>query len=165
MKISLCFFIALSCFSCQDAKQEKAAADSSLSYVTLPAHSAKTEIGKTGYTIALPPAFRMIERQGPDFTVFYITPNDSTNTKTGAGIYFGPAPDEHGPDSLVSIKESTGTVLGKTSHTVDYKTKKYEWIETVVDEAPSRKIQFWYFAYDSSDMAELGKMMASLERK
>jgi hypothetical protein len=107
----------------------------------------------------------MEKQQGPDFTVFYITSIDTMVNKGAAGIYFGPAPDENGPQSAVSQKESKGMTLGKNSKSVEYTTPTYTWIETIVDESDSTKIQIWHFAYNNAELLKLGEMINTITRK
>lgn len=160
----LAFISSALLFSC--GEETKVNSNSSAStYVPTFGKGIKTDIGTTGFTIDLPATHTMQEQKGPDFTVYYIGSVDTTINKGEAGIYFGPAPDEHGPESVVSKEESVGMHLGKNSKTVKYFTPKYTWIETVIDEGDGKKIQTWYYAYSETDLSNLGKMMETLARK
>jgi hypothetical protein len=124
----------------------------------------KTAVGATGFTIELPSTHRIEERKGPDFVVYYISSKDTTYNKGGAGIYFGSHPDGHDSPSMISKNETYGITFGKSSRTVTYTTPTYTWIETVVDESPEKKIQFWYYATDLVEMVNLEKMIKTLEK-
>ncbi len=123
-----------------------------------------TNIGETGFTIDLPQTHKIEERKGPDFAVYYITPIDTNLYKGGAGIYFGANPDEHGPESAVSRNVFADSALNKNATVTTYITPTYTWIETLVNESDSSKIQFWYFANDSRELGFLGNVMKTLDR-
>jgi hypothetical protein len=125
----------------------------------------KTDIGTTGFTIDLPETHKIEEHKGPDFVVYYITSIDTTYNKGGAGIYFGPAPDTHGPPNLVSKEESDGMLFGKLSKNVKYITPTYSWFESVVEEGEGVKIQTWYFGYNEVERYNLAAMMETITRK
>jgi hypothetical protein len=125
----------------------------------------KTDIGKTGFAILLSPGYKMEEKKGPDYSVFYINPVDTANGKGEAGIYFGPSPDQSGPKSALSQNIDEGMVLGKKAHITTYATPTYTWVETIIDENDSLKIQYWYYGYNETEMIGLNKMMSSISRK
>jgi hypothetical protein len=125
----------------------------------------KKNIGSTGFTIDLPATYKLAEQSDSNYVVYFITPLDTSISKGGGGIYFGPAPDEHGPPNIVSKKESAGTTFGKKSKTIEYITPTYTWIETVIDETEGKKIQTWYFAYTPEELADLARVMKTIARK
>ncbi len=151
-------------FSCAERVKPKND-NSTLSQIQTFGKGIKTDIGTTGFTIELPTTHKMVKNNGPDFTVFYIRSIDTTYNKGEAGIYFGTAPDEHGPENVVSKEESTGITLGKSCKSVKYITAKYTWIETVIDEGDGNKIQTWYYAYTEDEMNKLGQMINAISRK
>ncbi len=124
----------------------------------------KTELGITGYTIDLPSTHKIAERKDSNFVVYYIT-STNQNYKGEAGIYFGPTPDGRGPENIVSKEESPGMALGKNSKTVKYTTTAYTWIETVIEESDSTKIQTWYYAYNEVELNNLRDMINTLIKK
>jgi hypothetical protein len=126
---------------------------------------AKTAIGNTGFTIELLPIYKMKEEKGIDYKVYYITPVDTANGKGEAGIYFGSAPDKSGPESALSQNINDTVVLGKKAHITTYATPTYTWVETIIDESDSLKIQYWYYGYNETEMIGLNKMMSSISRK
>lgn len=124
----------------------------------------ETFLGKTGFSIYLPSSYKSEVHKGPDFLVYYITPIDTTLHKGGAGIYFGSNPDSHGPESAVSKNVVADSALNKNATVTTYVTPTYTWIETLVNESDSSKIQFWYFANDPRELGFLGNVMKTLDR-
>jgi hypothetical protein len=152
-------------FSCgEETKNENVSSTTGNSAKTFP-KGVKTGIGATGFTIDLPATHKMEEHKGPDFVVYYINSIDTTYNKGSAGIYFGSAPDGHGPPNIVSKEESDGMLFGKPSKNVKYITPTYTWFESVVDEGERLKIQTWYFAYNEAELNELRQMMNTITRK
>ncbi len=161
--ISIVFLVTITfLFSCDEEvkpKNEPAA-------IVIPfGNATKTNLGTTGYTIDLPSTHQIAERKDSNFVVYYITSTDTTYNKGEAGIYFGPTPDERGPENIVSKEESAGMALGKISKTVKYTTTRYTWIETVINESDSTKIQTWHFAYNKMELDKLLEMINSITEK
>jgi hypothetical protein len=149
-KLSIIIFFFASCFLFSCSEEPK---------------TTKKSLGNTGFTIELPAAYKLNEQADTNYIVYFINPLDTSISKGGGGIYFGPAPDEHGPPNIVSKKESTGTTFGKKSKTIEYITPTYTWIETVIDESEGKKIQTWYFAYTPEELADLARAMKTIARK
>ncbi|MDQ3108386.1 MAG: hypothetical protein M3R17_00700 [Bacteroidota bacterium] len=127
--------------------------------------SVTTDIGTSGFVIDLPSTHTLSEQKGHDFIVYYITSKDTTYNKGGAGIYFGSAPDQHSPPSMISKNEISGITFGKPSKTVVYMTPTYTWNETVVDESEKEKTQFWFYATSLVELSNLEQMFNTMKRK
>jgi len=80
-----------------------------------------TETQILNYKISIPRDYSIKEKEGPDFTVFYFAPTDTTvKDKFSGGIYFGNYPSKFGsPNDTCKSEIITGDILdGHTDWTV-----------------------------------------------
>ncbi|WP_157593757.1 hypothetical protein [Pontibacter actiniarum] len=93
----------------------------------------EVQIGGSGYYIALPPNYSITEKEGPDFSVYYFTPTDTTGVPAySAGLYFGNYPSKFGPDSC-KTDVLTGKVLHSTSNWTTYACDGKYFTETIAE--------------------------------
>src|SRR5690348_14914382 len=57
-------------------------------------------IGESGFVISIPFDYSITTSNGPDFSVYYFSPTDTTvKDKLSGGLYFGNFPHEFEPDN------------------------------------------------------------------
>jgi hypothetical protein len=93
------------------------------------------KIGKTQYYISLPENYTLEESEGPDFSVFYFYPKDSSARGVfNGGIYIGGYPSEFEPQGEdCRAEKMTSNVFEKSRDWTVYNCSGEYSIQTIVD--------------------------------
>ena len=157
--ISLCIFL----FSCSSRT------NNSGNRISAKQKTVRWLASNSEYQISVWGNYSIEERNGPDFTVYYLYPADTTKKLFGnGGIYFGGHPQRIRPDGdkkLVKDSLITGTLLGKkVGWTIfDYGTSISA--ETILEMGDYEKISAFAHGYSYSDIDSLISVLESLKRK
>ena len=92
-------------------------------------------IGESGFVISIPVDYSITTSNGPDFSVYYFSPTDTTvKDKLSVGLYFGNFPHEFEPDND-SCKTETlkGKILDAMQEWAVYNCKGNFSIQTIVE--------------------------------
>jgi hypothetical protein len=95
----------------------------------------KQHISTSGFSISLPADYKIRQKEGPDFTVYYFAPADSTlKAAFTGGMYLGNFPSEFGPEND-SCKSSTikAILLGKERDWKSFSCDSSFFAQTIVD--------------------------------
>jgi hypothetical protein len=95
----------------------------------------KQPISNSGFEISLPTDYKIRQKQGADFTVYYFAPADSTlKAAFTGGMYLGNFPSEFGAESE-GCKTSTikGMLLGKEREWKLFSCDSSFFAQTIVD--------------------------------
>ncbi|MBC6490712.1 hypothetical protein ACFSQD_16885 [Flavihumibacter stibioxidans] len=92
-------------------------------------------VGESGYVISVPIDYSITTSNGPDFSVYYFSPTDTTvKGKLSGGLYFGNFPHEFDADND-SCK--TETLMGKILNTLQewmvFNCQEEYSIQTIAD--------------------------------
>ena len=113
--------------------------------------------------------YKIEERNGPDFTVYYFYPVDTTKKLFGTGgVYFGGHPQRIQPDGEKKlIKDSlvVGNLLGKKIDWTLFDYGSNITAETILEMGDYEKVSAFASGHSYSDIDSLIKVMESLTRK
>jgi hypothetical protein len=92
-------------------------------------------IGKTGFSIALPPGYEITSSQGPDYEVYYFSPIDTaTPPSFSGGMYLGNAPSTFEPaNDSCKIEPRTGKILDRKESWMVYNCNNVYSIQVIVE--------------------------------
>ena len=157
--ISVCIFL----FSCSSRTNDSGDKTSSIQKIV------RRLTSNSEYQISVWGNYSIEERNGPDFTVYYFYPADTTKKLFGnGGIYFGGHPQHIRPDAdkkLVKDSLIVGNLLGKK---VDWTIFDYGTsisAETILEMGDYEKISAFAHGYSYSDIDSLISALESLKRK
>lgn len=129
------------------------------------------QIEGVNFYISLPPTYAIKMNEGPDFSVYYIQPVDTTvKTAFTAGLYFGNYPHTfEAPNDSCQITKTNGNILGEnTDWTVYHCGERYS-IQAIVDshsgEGWNSKIHSFGHAYSESDLTKILEIYSTLQQK
>ena len=131
----------------------------------------KTQVEHSNLMISIPPDYKIIERQGPDFSVYYIYPSDTTlKTKFTAGLYLGNNPSNF-PAKKANCKEETikGKVFNIDQNWMMYNCEEVYSIQTMIENKYSEgwndKIHAFGNANSKSDITKILAIFSTLTKK
>jgi len=154
-------FITLLLFSCNSRTTNSIDTNSTRQKIT------KKLSSNSDYKISIWNDYSIEEKNGPDFTVYYLYPTDTTKKLFGnGGIYFGGHPQRIRPDGEKKlIKDSllNGNLLGKkTTWTIfDYGSSLSA--ETILELGDYDKVSAFAYGHSYSDIDSLIKTLESLK--
>lgn len=94
--LTLLLFVISSCNNKQSNEKNTAQKNSKLELVEKP-------IDNTGFLISIPSDYSIKTSNGPDFSVYYFSPADtSKRNKLSGGLYFGNFPNKFEPTMIVA---------------------------------------------------------------
>lgn len=123
------------------------------------------------YSIAIPTNYKLSEREGPDFSVFYFSPKDTTiKAKYSGGLYFGNHPNEFEPESdSCRIESDSKQILGDKADWKVFVCKGNYSTQTVVDSKSgkkwSRAIHAFGNATSKRDLNKVFAIFATLKKR
>jgi hypothetical protein len=115
------------------------------------------------FSIDLLPGYKIEKQVGPDFTVYYFQPTDTSQSFNEGGIYFGAAPDTSSPRTQSYTKrEFRDVFMGDTAEWREFTTDTYVQREVYVEKNPNEKIHSWCYSNDPAMMEKLYAMIQSI---
>lgn len=159
-------FLVLIAFGCSDNKKSKENVENPyLKQLT------EKQIGDTNYYISIPKKYTIRENRGPDFSVYYFYPADTT-AKAGfsGGLYFGnhPSQFEASSDSCKTEKFKS-KILDKNSEWTRINCKGKFSIQTIVesgsDEGWNQYIHAFAGAASSADLKKVLTIFETIKKK
>lgn len=121
------------------------------------------------YQISVWENYTIEERNGPDFTVYYLYPADTTKKLFGnGGIYFGRHPQRIRPDrdkKLIKDSLIVGNLLGKKVDWIIFDYGNSISAETISEMEDYMKISAFAYGHSYSDIDSLISILGSLKRK
>jgi hypothetical protein len=150
-------FVALVIFGCSDKKakdiQEE---DPYLKQLT------EKQIGDINYFISIPKNYTIKENRGPDFSVYYFYPTDTTaKAAFSGGLYFGnhPSQFEVSSDSCKTEKFKS-KILNKNADWTSYNCQGKFSIQTIVESGSGEGWNEYIHAFaGASSTADLKKVL------
>src|SRR5690348_1332248 len=96
---------------------------------------AQNRIGNSNYYISIPRDYILKENEGPDFSVFYFYPADTTNQPPFAGgIYFGNFPTMFNPENdSCKVKDITIKFLDSLANWSVYECPGKYFVQTIAE--------------------------------
>lgn len=93
------------------------------------------QIDSTGYYISLPPGYSLTSKIGPDFSVYYFAPTDTTDKKSfHGGIYIGGYPNRFSPPGISCTTSTvTSSILNTDAQWTVYKCDSNYSVQTLVE--------------------------------
>ncbi|HEX7902320.1 MAG TPA: hypothetical protein VF487_00475 [Chitinophagaceae bacterium] len=123
----------------------------------------------SAYQISVWENYSIEERNGPDFTVYYLYPADTTKELFGnGGIYFGGHPQRIQPDGdkkLIKDSLIVGNFLGKKVDWIIFDYGSSISAETILEMGDYEKISAFAYGHGYSDIDSLISVLESLKRK
>lgn len=100
------------------------------------------QIGESNYFISIPTGYSITASDGPDFSVYYFSPTDTTlRNKLNGGLYFGNFPHEFRPANDSCKREyRKGKILGEIRDWTVYNCDGNYSIQAITD---SKSGQDW----------------------
>jgi hypothetical protein len=121
------------------------------------------------YQISVWNDYSIEEKNGPDFTVYYLYPTDTTKKLFGnAGIYFGGYPQRIRPDGdkkLVRESLISGNLLGKKIAWTIFDYGNSISAKTILELGDYDKVSAFAYGHSYSDIDSLTNVLESLKRK
>ena len=119
------------------------------------------------YKILLWNDYSIKERNGPDFTVYYLYPTDTTKKLSGnGGIYFGGHPQRIQPDGdkkLIKDSLMNGNLLGKKITWTIFDYGNSISAETILELGNYDKVSAFAYGQSYSDIDSLIRTLESLK--
>lgn len=158
--------LMLIAFGCKDDKKvEKAVEDPYLKELK------ETQIGDIDFYISIPKGYTIKENRGPDFSVYYFFPKDTTNTQafTG-GMYFGnhPSQFDESVDSC-KTKKIKSIVLSKDTEWTSIQCKTRFSLQTIIESGSTEGWNSYIHAFahtsSESDLKKVLTIFKTLKKK
>jgi hypothetical protein len=128
-------------------------------------------IGESGYVISIPADYSITTSKGPDFSVYYFSPTDTTaKDKLSGGLYFGNFPNEFEADSD-SCKAETlkGKILDNIQDWTVYNCKEDYTIQTITDnkkgEGWNQRVHAFGHAISKDELKTILDIYSTLKKK
>jgi len=128
-------------------------------------------IGESGYVISVPADYSITTSNGPDFSVYYFSPTETTvKDKLSGGLYFGNFPHEFEADNN-SCKSETlkGKILDNMQKWTVYNCEGNFSIQAIADnkkgEGWNQRIHAFGHAKSSDDLQTILDIYATLRKK
>lgn len=149
--------LILMTFGCKDDKKAKIVVEDP--YLK---ELKETQIGDIDFYISIPKGYTIKENRGPDFSVYYFFPKDTTKTEalTG-GMYFGnhPSQIEKSIDSCKTTKIKS-SILNKDAEWTSIECKSRFSTQTIVESGSTEGWNNYVHAFaNSSSEADLKKVL------
>ncbi|KAF2332012.1 hypothetical protein [Flavobacterium daemonense] len=156
----LSVFLILTILGCSDRKTKSIPQNPYLKELT------EKQIGETNYYISIPKKYTIKENRGPDFSVYYFFPIDTTDTASfSGGFYFGNYPSlfEASSDSCKTEKRKSNILNKDTDWTVYNCNGKYS-IQSIVESGSNEGWNHYIHAFaNANSTADLKKIFLILE--
>ncbi|MTH16356.1 hypothetical protein [Flavobacterium sp. LC2016-01] len=129
------------------------------------------QIGETNYYISIPKKYTIKENRGPDFSVYYFYPTDTTATAAfSGGFYFGNHPSQFGPSSdSCKTEKIKRKILNKTADWTVYNCKDIYSIQSIVEsgsnEGWNQYIHAFANANSAADLKKVFLIMETMKKK
>jgi len=129
------------------------------------------QIGESNYYISIPKDYTIKATDGPDFSVYYFYPTDTTIVANySGGFYFGNHPSQFPLDS-VSCKtdNSKSKILGENTDWTIYNCNNKYSIQTIIDSKSGEGWNEFIHAFGSSnsktDLNKLLNIFTTMKKK
>jgi hypothetical protein len=154
-------FITVILFSC------KSKTNNSIDTITTRQKITKKLSSSSDYKISVWNDYSIEEKNGPDFTVYYLYPTDTTKKLFGnGGIYFGGYPERIRPDENKKlIKDSllNGNLLDKNITWTIFDYGKSLSAETILELGDYDKVSAFVNGHSYSDIDSLIRILETLK--
>jgi hypothetical protein len=131
----------------------------------------KKQVEHSNLMISIPPDYTIKENQGPDFSVYYIYPTDTTiKNKFTAGMYLGNNPSNF-PAKSPNCKEKTvdGKVFGSPQKWTVYNCESVYSLQTTINnkfsEGWNEKIHAFGNTNSEDDINKIVAIFSTIEKK
>jgi len=134
-------------------------------------HLILRQIGKSKYFISIPANYKLEERNGPDFSVYYFKPADSTDIKYfSGGFYFGNYPSFFKPiNNQCQTTSLQSKILNKLEEWTQYTCDSSYSVQVIInsgdDEGWNEKIHAFGNAKSKEDVDKALLIFSTLLRK
>jgi len=158
----LLILIAVSCAN----KPEKNKVD-----VAIKIDLIKKQLGNTGYSISIPPNYSIKVTDGPDFSVYYFSPTDTTLTnKFNGGIYVGNYPTKLDAENDSCKTEILKSIfLNKVQEWEVYNCQNKYAIQTIIENENGdmwvQRLHAFGRTKNRADLQLILKIYSTLKRK
>jgi hypothetical protein len=125
----LMILIAVSCKDSGDKTSDQSKDDLEVKIPLI-----EKQIGDSGYSMSIPMNYSIKTHDGPDFSVYYFSPTDTTiNNKLTGGLYLGNSPGLFNAENdSCKIEMFKGKVLNQQQNWTVYNCQKNYSIQTIV---------------------------------
>lgn len=166
LKISfLSVFLILTILGCSDKKTKHIPENPYLKQLT------EKQIGDSNYYISIPKKYTIKENRGPDFSVYYFYPTDTTATAAfSGGFYFGNHPSrfESASDSCKTEKMQR-KILNKNADWTVYNCKGKYSIQSIIEsgsnEGWNQYIHAFASANSAADLKKVFLILGTMKKK
>lgn len=128
-------------------------------------------IGESGYVLSIPNDYSITTSNGPDFSVYYFSPTDTTAiNKLSGGLYFGNYPSKFEADND-SCKTETleGKILDNSQNWTVYNCQEDYSIQTIVEnkkgEGWNQKVHAFGHAKNKDELQIILEIYSTLKKK
>lgn len=128
-------------------------------------------IGESGYVISVPADYSITTSNGPDFSVYYFSPTDTTvKDKLSGGLYFGNFPHEFEADNDSCRTETLkGKILDTTQEWTVYNCQGDFSIQTIAEnkkgEGWNQRIHAFGHARSNDELQTILDIYSTLKKK
>ncbi|MNX39411.1 hypothetical protein D3C86_697710 [compost metagenome] len=162
----LSIFLILTILGCSDNKKTKHIVENPyLKELT------EKQIGESNYYISIPKKYSIKENRGPDFSVYYFYPTDTTATAAfSGGFYFGNHPSLFGTagDSCKTEKIKS-KILNKNADWTVYNCKGNYSIQSIIEsgsnEGWNQYIHAFAAANSAADLKKVFLILGTMKKK
>jgi hypothetical protein len=162
----LSIFLILTILGCSDNKKTKHIIENPyLKELT------EKQIGESNYYISIPKKYSIKENRGPDFSVYYFYPTDTTATAAfSGGFYFGNHPSLFGTagDSCKTEKIKS-KILNKNADWTVYNCKGKYSIQSIIEsgsnEGWNQYIHAFAAANSAADLKKVFLILGTMKKK
>ncbi len=129
------------------------------------------QIGESNYYISIPTDYTIEEIDGPDFSVYYFYPTDTTIVANfSGGFYFGNHPSQFPPDSdSCKTDNSKSKILDENADWTIYNCNDKYAIQTIIDNKSSEgwneRIHAFGRANSTKDLNKLLTIFTTMKKK
>jgi len=159
--VVVCHFLAFCC-QAQEKKERHNSVDSSFLQRLI-----TTQIGQSAFFISIPSDYKITERRSVDFSVYYFSPIDTTNTSSfSGGLYLGGFPSLSGPennfykDTILKRK-----LFNKYEEWTQYSCNETYSIQTIANIGNYSKIHAFGNAKSKPDIDKILIIFSTLSKK
>ncbi len=144
----LSVFLSLTILGCSDKKTKHIPENPYLKQLT------EKQIGETNYYISIPKKYTIKENRGPDFSVYYFYPTDTTAAAAfSGGFYFGNHPSLFEPSDSCKTEKIQRKILKKNTEWTVYNCKGKYSIQSIVESGSSKGWNQYIHAFASANSA------------
>ncbi|SEP22895.1 hypothetical protein SAMN05444671_4647 [Flavobacterium sp. CF108] len=155
----LSVFLILTILGCSDKKTKHIPENPYLKQLT------EKQIGETNYYISIPKKYTIKENRGPDFSVYYFYPADTTAIAAfSGGFYFGNHPSFFEPSDSCKTEKMQRKILNKNTDWTVYNCKGKYSIQSIVESGSNEGWnQYIHTFAGANSVADLKKVFLILE--